>query len=185
MLHAQADPATAARGAVTRIAVDLGASKRSLRVWGRKPKQSGADTPAELLDLEAENLRLRAELAKAKRASPSSRRPGGFNPPMISFQHIAEGISPSGASVVVYLARGRTAVFRKHKNCQGGRPPIFTAQPDKGHTVVERFFGDLKAVARCGHPVQQAHTRLSTWRRGRRRRDVAEEIVRHLQRRVA
>ena len=46
VLHAQADPDTA-RGAVTRIAGELGVSKETLRVWVRTHKQSGTDTPAE------------------------------------------------------------------------------------------------------------------------------------------
>ncbi len=68
VLHAQADPVTA-RGAVTRIAAELGVSKETLRVWVRKHKETGAGTPAESVDLETENRRLRAELAEAKRAN--------------------------------------------------------------------------------------------------------------------
>ena len=56
VLHAQANPDTA-RGAITRIAGELGLSKETLRVWVRTHKQSGTDTPAESVDLEAERLR--------------------------------------------------------------------------------------------------------------------------------
>ncbi|MDN6382862.1 MAG: transposase [Corynebacterium casei] len=68
VLHAQASPDTA-RGAITRVAGELGLSKETLRVWVRTHKQSGTDTPAESVGLEAENRRLRAELAEAKRAN--------------------------------------------------------------------------------------------------------------------
>jgi len=68
VLHAQASPDTA-RGAITRIAGELGLSKETLRVWVRTHKRSGTDTPAESVDLEAENRQLRAELAEAKRAN--------------------------------------------------------------------------------------------------------------------
>lgn len=74
VLHAQADPVTA-RGAVTRIADELGVSKETLRVWVRTHKQSGTDTPAESMDLETENRRLRAELAEAKRANDILKKP--------------------------------------------------------------------------------------------------------------
>lgn len=77
VLHAQADPVTA-RGAVTRIAAELGVSKETLRVWVRKHKETGAGTPAESIDLEAENRRLRAELAEAKRANDILKRASGL-----------------------------------------------------------------------------------------------------------
>ena len=75
VLHAQADPDTA-RGAVTRIAGELGVSKETLRVWDRK--QSGVGTPAESVDLEAENRQLRAELAEAKRANDILKKASAF-----------------------------------------------------------------------------------------------------------
>ena len=77
VIHAQADPDTA-HGAVTRIANELGVSKESLRVWVRNHKDSGADTPAESVDLAAENRRLRAELAEAKRANDILKKASAF-----------------------------------------------------------------------------------------------------------
>ncbi|MCG7438995.1 transposase [Corynebacterium freneyi] len=77
VLHAQADPDTA-RGAVTRIAGELGVSKETLRVWVRTHKQSGFGTPAESVDLEAENRQLRAELAEAKRANDILKKASAF-----------------------------------------------------------------------------------------------------------
>jgi transposase-like protein len=68
VLHAQADPDTA-RGAVSRIADDLNLSRETLRIWVRKHKQSGATTPTESVDLEAENRRLRNELAELQRTN--------------------------------------------------------------------------------------------------------------------
>ncbi|WP_155861290.1 transposase [Corynebacterium doosanense] len=78
VLHAQADPDTA-RGAVTRIAAELGVSKETLRVWVRTHKQSGVGTPAESVDLEAENRQLRAELAEAKRANDILKKASAFS----------------------------------------------------------------------------------------------------------
>lgn len=77
VLHAQADPDTA-RGAVTRIAGELGVSKETLRVWVRTHKQSGVGTPAESVDLEAEDRQLRAELAEAKRANDILKKASAF-----------------------------------------------------------------------------------------------------------
>ena len=77
VLHAQADPDTA-RGAVTRIAGELGVSKETLRVWVRTHKQSGVGTPPESVDLEAENRQLRAELAEAKRANDILKKASAF-----------------------------------------------------------------------------------------------------------
>lgn len=77
VLHAQADPDTA-RGAVTRIAGELGVSKETLRVWVRTHKQSGVGAPAESVDLEAENRQLRAELAEAKRANDILKKASAF-----------------------------------------------------------------------------------------------------------
>ena len=77
VLHAQADPATA-RGVITRIAEELGVSKETLRVWVRKHNETGAGTPAESIDLEAENRRLRAELAEAKRANDILKKASAF-----------------------------------------------------------------------------------------------------------
>lgn len=78
VLHAQADPATA-HGAVTLIAAELGVSKESLRVWVRAHKQSGVASPGESLDLAAENRRLRAELAEAKRANDILKKSSAFS----------------------------------------------------------------------------------------------------------
>ena len=77
VIHAQADPDTA-HGAVARIAGELGLSKETLRVWVRNHKNSGADTPAESVDLAAENRRLRAELAEAKRANEILKKASAF-----------------------------------------------------------------------------------------------------------
>lgn len=77
VLHAQADPSTS-YGAVARIAGELGLSKETLRVWVRNHKNSGADTPAESVDLAAENRRLRAELAEAKRANEILKKASAF-----------------------------------------------------------------------------------------------------------
>ncbi|WP_260848285.1 IS3 family transposase [Brevibacterium aurantiacum] len=77
VIHAQADPDTA-NGAITRVAGELGLSKEILRVWVRKHKDSGKATPAESVDLEAENRRLRAELAEAKRANEILKRESAF-----------------------------------------------------------------------------------------------------------
>ncbi|SDS10211.1 transposase [Corynebacterium timonense] len=77
VLHAQADPATS-RGAISRIAVELGMSKETLRGWVRAHKQSGAATPAESVDCAAENRRLRAELIEAKRANEILKRASAF-----------------------------------------------------------------------------------------------------------
>ena len=77
VLHAQADPSTA-RGAITRIAEELGVSKETLRVWVRKHNETGVGTPAESIDLEAENRRLRAELAEAKRANDILKKASAF-----------------------------------------------------------------------------------------------------------
>ena len=77
VIHAQADPDTA-NGAITRVAKELGLSKETLRVWVRKHKDSGKATPTESVDLEAENRRLRAELAEAKRANEILKRASAF-----------------------------------------------------------------------------------------------------------
>ncbi|MDY5785715.1 transposase, partial [Corynebacterium sp.] len=77
VIHAQADPDTA-HGAVTRIAIELGVSKEALRVWVRKHKDSGVESPAESINLEADNRRLRAELAEAKRANDIFKKASAF-----------------------------------------------------------------------------------------------------------
>ncbi len=77
VIHAQADPNTA-NGAIARVAKELGVSKEALRVWVRKHKDSGTATPADSVDLEAENRRLRAELAESKRANEILRRASAF-----------------------------------------------------------------------------------------------------------
>lgn len=66
VIHAQDDLDTA-NGAITRVANELGLSKETLRVWVGKHTESGKATPAESVDLEVENRRLRAEFAEAKR----------------------------------------------------------------------------------------------------------------------
>ncbi|WP_180957264.1 transposase [Brevibacterium antiquum] len=73
VIHAQAETSTA-NGAIARVAKELGVSKEALRVWVRKHKDSGKVTPMESVDLEAENRRLRAELAESKRANEILRR---------------------------------------------------------------------------------------------------------------
>lgn len=77
VLHAQADPDTA-RGAVARIADELNLNRETLRVWLRRHKESGASTPAESVDLEAENRRLRKELAEAQRANEILKKASAF-----------------------------------------------------------------------------------------------------------
>ena len=77
VVHAQADPETA-NGAVTRVANELGLSKETLRVWVRKHKDSGKATPAESVGLEAENRRLRAELADGVLHSRFESKPAFF-----------------------------------------------------------------------------------------------------------
>lgn len=77
VLHAQADADTA-RGAVSRIADELNLSRETLRIWVRKYKESGASTPAESVDLEAENRRLRKELAESQRANEILKKASAF-----------------------------------------------------------------------------------------------------------
>lgn len=77
VLHAQADLHTS-RGAISRIAGELGMSKETLRGWVRAHKQSGATTPAESVDLVAENRRLRAELTEAKCANEILKKASAF-----------------------------------------------------------------------------------------------------------
>ncbi|KAB1643507.1 transposase [Gulosibacter chungangensis] len=63
VLHAQSDPETA-HGANQRIAEELGLNSETLRGWVAAYKRSkAANTPVKPVDLEAENRRLRAELA--------------------------------------------------------------------------------------------------------------------------
>ena len=77
VIHAQANPDTA-YGAIMRVADELGVSKEALRVWVRKHKDTGWDTPAQSIDLEVENRRLRAELAEAKRANDILKKASAF-----------------------------------------------------------------------------------------------------------
>ncbi|WP_425304150.1 transposase [Brevibacterium ravenspurgense] len=65
-------------GGIGRVAAELGVNKETLRVWVRKYKASGRSTPAESIDFETENRRLRAELAEAKRANEILRRASAF-----------------------------------------------------------------------------------------------------------
>lgn len=76
-LYAQADPATRI-GAVARIADELGLKKDTLRTWLRLHIESGTATPAEPVDLEAENRRLRAELVEGTRANEILQRVSAF-----------------------------------------------------------------------------------------------------------
>lgn len=77
VIHAQADPDTV-KGAITRVAGELGLSKETLRVWVRKHKDSGKASAAESVGLDAEVRRLRAELAEAKRAKEILKRASAF-----------------------------------------------------------------------------------------------------------
>jgi len=77
VIHAQADPNTA-NGTIARVAKELGVSKEALRVWVRKHNDLGKATPADSVDLEAENRRLRAELAESKRANEILLRASAF-----------------------------------------------------------------------------------------------------------
>lgn len=77
VIHAQADPETA-NGAISRVANQLGLSKETLRVWVRKHKATGRATPVESVDLEAENRRLRTELAEARRANEILKKASAF-----------------------------------------------------------------------------------------------------------
>ena len=53
-------------------------NKETLRTWVRAHKQSGAARPEVSVDLEAENRRLRAELAESKRANEILKRASIF-----------------------------------------------------------------------------------------------------------
>ncbi|MCT1549992.1 transposase [Brevibacterium casei] len=105
VIHAQADPDTANR-AITRVAKELGLSKETLRVWVRKHKESGKSTPTESVDLEAENRRLRAELAEAKRANEILKRASAFfaaepgRPSKWGHLPLAGESSPSSTTIV-------------------------------------------------------------------------------------
>lgn len=77
VIHAPADPSTA-NGAISRVAKELGLSSETLRTWVRNYKNSGAMTPAQSIDLEAENKRLRAELAETKRANEILKKAATF-----------------------------------------------------------------------------------------------------------
>ncbi|KAB1640404.1 transposase [Gulosibacter chungangensis] len=78
VLHAQSDPETA-HGANQRIAEELGLNSETLRAWVAAHKRSqAANTPAEPVDLAAENRRLRAELAETKRANEILKKASAF-----------------------------------------------------------------------------------------------------------
>ena len=77
VLQAQADSATS-RGAIPRVAQELGISKETLRTWVRKHRNSGQSTPLESVDLEAENRRLRSQLAEAQRANEILKKASAF-----------------------------------------------------------------------------------------------------------
>ncbi|MGO3647961.1 MAG: transposase [Candidatus Corynebacterium faecigallinarum] len=77
VLHAQGDPDTA-RGAVSRIADELNISRETLRIWVRTHKESGMSAPTESVDLEAENRRLRKELAESQRANEILKKASAF-----------------------------------------------------------------------------------------------------------
>ena len=77
VLHAQSNPETS-NGAITRVAKELGLSSETLRTWVRRHKTTGAALPEQSIDLEAENKRLRAELAETKRANEILRKAATF-----------------------------------------------------------------------------------------------------------
>lgn len=77
VIHAQSDPSTT-NGAIRRGAKELGLSSETLRTWVRNYKNSGAMTPAQSIDLEAENKRLHAELAETKRANEILKKAATF-----------------------------------------------------------------------------------------------------------
>lgn len=77
VLHAQGDPDTA-RGAVSRVADELNISRETLRIWVRTHKESGMSAPTESVDLEAENRRLRKELAESQRANEILKKASAF-----------------------------------------------------------------------------------------------------------
>lgn len=77
VIHAQSDPTTA-HGAAGRVADQLGLNRETLRSWVSAHKKSGATTVDESLDLEAENRRLRAELAESRRANEILKRASAF-----------------------------------------------------------------------------------------------------------
>lgn len=77
VLHAQANPDTS-NGAITRVANELGLSSETLRTWVRRHKNSGIEAPARSVDLEAENKRLRAELAESKRTNDILKKTAAF-----------------------------------------------------------------------------------------------------------
>ncbi|WP_265576782.1 transposase [Gulosibacter molinativorax] len=77
VLHAQSDPATSP-GAVRRIAEELGLNSETLRGWVGAHKRASGGTPADTVDLAAENRRLRAELAETKRANEILKKASAF-----------------------------------------------------------------------------------------------------------
>ncbi|OKX83675.1 transposase [Corynebacterium glutamicum] len=77
VLHAQTNHDTA-HGAVRKDADELGVSKEALRVWVRKHKDTGLNTPAQSVDPGAESRRLRAELAEVKRANDILKKVSAF-----------------------------------------------------------------------------------------------------------
>lgn len=70
VIHTQSDPSTA-NGAIRRVAKELGLSSETLHTWVRNDKDSGATAPAQSIDLEAENKRLRPELTETKKPTRS------------------------------------------------------------------------------------------------------------------
>jgi len=77
VLHAQSNPDTS-NGAITRVAKELGLSSETLRTWVRRHRTGGAALPEHSIDLEAENKRLRAELAETKRANEILKKAATF-----------------------------------------------------------------------------------------------------------
>ncbi|MBM7767902.1 transposase [Glutamicibacter nicotianae] len=77
VLHAQSNPDTS-NGAITRVAKELGLSSETLRTWVRRHRTCGAALPEQSIDLEAENKRLRAELAETKRANEILKKAATF-----------------------------------------------------------------------------------------------------------
>lgn len=77
VLRDQAETDTA-RGAVSRIADELNLSREALRIWVCKHKESGASTPADSVNLEAEKRRLRKELPESQRANEILKKASAF-----------------------------------------------------------------------------------------------------------
>lgn len=73
VLEAQANPESS-YGAIARVARQLDLNHETLRNWVRNHRTSGAADPAESVNLQAENRRLRAELVELERVKEILRR---------------------------------------------------------------------------------------------------------------